>query len=490
MKKYLAILSMTLLIGSQSGWAEMWGLFQNVSADGSLEAAGQQANNEADVNNGANDHRGAVNSRVRLGFNADVTDGVNARIELARTSLSAAAGAGVNPQQAGSGADTINTEGGIIAIDSLYVDLNDFLWIDKVRGGRQFVGKPGDFLVYAGPYNDDNLSINFLDALSLTKKVGLITLTGVTGKPREGHPVAVTDAAGTGDINVSWITAQSSELIKGQGMTVPLEVGIYEGTNSNGPVASDNNTLTIYDLRAGLNLQNDALRFGLEYAMNGGQQNIVGNKISHKGNALLLNALYDDAQNGFGVHGKFASATGDNKADTNDKAFHDFRNIGWASSDYRYGEILSNSNAFAVATGLPGAGLDSATSGSGLSVINLGGYFVVPPAPKVTLMADYYIAKFTKVASGFSKSIGNEIDLAVGYDHSSNIRLSLGYAMLNSGKGLAQAIGGVASNTSDSVDKLFARVAIKFGPMSASQMTSAPVTKSAPASKATTKKTR
>lgn len=465
----------------------MWGLFQNVSADGSVEAAGQQAANESDINDGINDHRGAVNSRVRIGLNAEVTEGVNGRIELARTSVSAAAGTGVTPNQAGSGPNTITAEAGIIAIDNLYLDLNDFLWIDQVRGGRQFVGRPGDFLVYAGPYNDDNLSVNFLDALSLTKKIGLITVTGVTGKPREGHPVAVTDAVGTGDINVSWITAQSSELITNPDVRVPLEIGLYQGTNSNGPTTSDNNTLTILDLRAGLVMMEEAVHLGFEYARNGGQQNFVGGKAKHKGSALLLHALYDDSVNGFGGHLKYASASGDaNAGDSNDKAFHDFRNIGWASSDYRYGEILSNSNAFAVGTGLPGAGLDTATGSVGLNVINIGGYFIVPAAPKVTLLADYYIVKFSKVPAGFNKSLGNEIDLSLGYNHSSNIRMSLGYAMLNAGKGLGQWVGGAANNTSDSLDKFFARIAIKFGPASAMSAR----TQKMPAAKSNTNKAR
>ncbi len=491
MKKYLVILSMTLLIGSQSGWAEMWGLFQNVSADGSVEAAGQQAANESDINDGINDHRGAVNSRVRLGLNAEVTDGVNGRIEMARTSVSAGAGTSVTPNQAGSGADTITAEAGIIGIVNLYLDLNDFLYIDQVRGGRQFVGRPGDFLVYAGPYNDDNLSVNFLDAVSLTKKIGLVHVTGVTGKPREGHPVAVTDAAGTGDINVSWITARSSELITSPDVTVPLEIGLYQGTNSNGPTVSDNNTLTILDFRAGVNLMDEAVRLGLEYARNGGQQNTAGGKTKHKGSALLLHALYDDAANGFGGHLKYASASGDANADSNDKAFHDFRNIGFAASDYRYGEILSNSNAFAVGTGLPGAGLDTGTGSAGLTIINLGGYFVLPPAPKVTLNADYYIAKFSKVPAGFSKNLGNEIDLSIGYIHTNNIRMSLGYAMLNAGKGLAQWVGGAASTKSDSLDKFFARLAIKFGPTSGMAPEQAmPAASSTPAPRTTPKRTR
>src|SRR4051812_39306143 len=94
MRKLMATIAMVCLAAAAStpSWA-MAGL-QDLKFDGSLEVSGASAKNETDFADGANDHRGGTATRVRLGANATVTEGVSSRLEVTRTPASALAGGG------------------------------------------------------------------------------------------------------------------------------------------------------------------------------------------------------------------------------------------------------------------------------------------------------------------------------------------------------------------------------------------------------------
>jgi hypothetical protein len=190
----------------------------------------------------------------------------------------------------------------------------------------------------------------------------------------------------------------------------------------------------------------------LEYAMNGGQQNAGATKTKFKGSLLLLTAYWKGEDNAYGVHADFASASGDDTADTNDKSFHDI------AGDYRWGEILSNDNVADV-----GVGFDSGAQGPGLNIVKIGGHYVLPVVDKkVSLHADYIMAKTSKsvtLAGGTSKKIGNEIDLAVKYKHSDNVMAKVGYAMLSPD----DVLTGGGSAQDDQVSKAFAKLLVKWG---------------------------
>jgi hypothetical protein len=471
MKKHLAMLLLAL-VSTQSLRADLLGL-GNMTADGSLEISGQQANNETDADNSANDHRGNVLTRLRLGLNAELADDVKARVEAVRNSQSGPTivqyGDGYVPGGA-TGASTITAEEGAIAFQNAYIDLENFLGTDWLRLGRHYGGRPGDLLVFYGPYQDDYLRVHSLDGLGVGRKFGPVTAQFVTGKVNEDDTfggAAHTDAGdATGDTNVNWLILNSSELFPD--VAVPLEIGYYQGTQSNTAAASDNNTLTILDLRAGYNeLLEGALKLGAEFAMNGGQQNAVGGEADYKGTALLLNATYDNPDHGFGLGLSYANASGTdpNSTGTDDDTFHDFRTIGWPVSDYRYGEILSQDNVawtnLATVLGAPvltvPGGLDTGPTGPGLNIVRLGGYYVIPRwDEKVRVSADYIMAKLNEdLTVGGDDGLGKEIDLAVHYDHSSAVRATAGYAMFSPDSD--------QFNPNDQVTKLFAKLAVKFG---------------------------
>lgn len=478
MKKYIAILAVAAFTGVQTGWAELLGLGK-ITTDGSLEISGQQANNETDANDSADDSRGAVNTRLRVGLNADVAKGVKGRVEAVRNSQS-----GPTVVQYGDGASTVAGEEAAIAFQNAYLDIEDFLMTDSFRIGRQYGGRSGDLLVYYGPVNDDSLTVAALDGVTVTKKLGKINTLFGTGKVREDDAVANTDAgdvaatATTDEANVTWLILSSDELFPT--VKVPLEFGFYSGTShgtgdvkntAGGAGVGDDRNLTIMDFRAGYSLMDDWVKLGLEYAMNGGQANgagPAGSASNYKGTALLLNASYDNKDNGWGAHLKYANASGDDPTSANaaadDDAFHDFRTIGWTVSDYRYGEIMSYDNTAFAAFGTVGGGLDTGALGPGLNVINLGGYYTLPVLDnKVKAVADYYVAKVNETPAGVDDGVGTEIDLTLNYAHSDAVQTAIGYATFSPDKGLLNGFAGTANLPDDAVTKIFAKLMVKWG---------------------------
>lgn len=464
MKKYAALLTLLVFTGVQTGWADLVGM-GDVTFDGSLEIKGQQANNETDIAGPTVDHRGATATRLRIGANLEPADSVKGRIELVRT----AGGTGAGVAQFGDGASTIAGEEGAIQLQNAYLSLEDFLHTDSFSIGRQYVGRPGDLLVYYGPIADDSLTVAALDSVSIGKKWNKFMINLVSGKVMEDDAVANADgddAAGAGDINVSYLTVTTDELIPD--VKVPLELGWYSGTDSNASASGDNNNLTILDLRAGYSLMDDMVKLGLEYAMNDGGLNGAGpggTKLNYKGTALLLSARYDNDDEGWGVGLRYANASGDDKADGDDESFHDLTQVGAASSDYRYGEIMTLDNTVAGALGIGTGGLDTGAQGSGGNVISLEGWYQLPWWDnKLKAMAGYYIAKLNEVAPGSDDGVGSEIDLAVNYAHSETMGASLGYATFSPDKGLAAIVAPANPNPpQDDVTKITAKLWVKWG---------------------------
>ena len=118
-----------------------------------------------------------------------------------------------------------------------------------------------------------------------------------------------------------------------------------------------------------------------------------------------------------------------------DDAFHSFETVGGVTaSDYRMGEILSNSNAL----GTNQVGLDTGPLGPGINVFNIGGYYKLPMMDeKLKIKIDYYTVKVNETAAGVDDGVGNEIDITLKYKHSDNVHAAVGYATLSPDKQFA-----------------------------------------------------
>jgi len=433
---------------------------KNVTFDGSLEVLGEQATNETDLSDASRDTRGGTITRVRLGMNADVTDGVTARVEAVRSPAYTGAGA----QYGGdSRPTTLNQEQDSIVIENAYVDIAGFLGLDNIRLGRQYAGRKGDLIAYFGPTNDNLLFVNALDAFSATRNWGPLSAEVVSGKLYEDDHILDTDNGDTvGDVNVSWGTV-AFDFASGTQSKMPLELGLYMLTSKGNDSESDNDNLKVADLRFGME-DEQGNRAGIELARNFGNINngALGNKkLTYMGSAFVLFADYTIPSSGISLRAKLLETTGDpNFNDQDDESFHPI------NSDFRYGEILSNDFHFAFNNFLAGTdysfqGLayDSALQGDGLSVGALGVDFTPPILEnKFTGSIDLFSASVKESSVLAGDDIGMELDVALKYKHSENVKAEIGYARLFTGDYLTYDTRG-----KDDVSKMWAKLKIKWG---------------------------
>jgi hypothetical protein len=483
MRKIAAMAVSLFLIGTQTVKAEGLLGLGKITTDGSLEVLGNSANNEADFNGKLNDHRGGTISRVRVGLGLpDITENVSGRIEVVRNS-----NAGPQVQYGNNQPVNMITEQGLWLLQNAYVNVNGLFDLDMFRLGRQYIGEHGDALFYVGPVQDDAMTVTAIDGLRAQKKYWKLSVDGFTGKFRHQEAVPGTAAAteavnpvAGGDINISYVTVAADDLFP---VRVPLQIGYYNGKNNQVTTTNaDNMSLTIMDLRAGVNFLDDALKLSGEYAKNGGKDNngVSGTqKSKFKGNGYFLKGTYVFEGPKVGLHLQYANASGDNQNGTNvqressDKSFHDFSVLGGPRGDLRFGEIFGYGDYLKNQPGV------NTQLGMGFNILAWGADWTPQYLDKkTTLSLDNYIIKVNKVATGGSKSVGAETDLAALYRYSSSVEVRAGAAFLKPASGLAN--GFLAGNAAtDMVTKYFAKLTIKWGGEKKEE--ASPVRKAAPA---------
>ncbi len=443
MRKHVA-LAIVLSMAAASSWA-LVGL-EDVKFDGSLEVNGVSAKNEVDYNDITNDHRGGTNTRVRVGMDATVTEGVAGRFEIVRTNNAAS--------QYGNGAQTLNNEQDNFLIQNAYIAMDDLLGL-KVKLGRQYVGNPDDLVLYYGPLNDDNLTVNALDAISISKAFKFVEIGLMIGKDDEDDALANTDSddgVGTGDINVNSLDIVLPTLIPGG----KINLGKAWAVDENSSDSDDSDKLGVYRIGVNGGLQDNLITYRAEYLMNDGEYGAAGAKVDYKGNAIDLGVGANlKAMGDLGLAVNFVNASGDdNTTNTEDKAFQTI------SPGRFYGEIFGKSNTFAFADG--GAGVDTGAQDQGLQIIHLGASYTPEMLAKLSVKVDFYdfsYAEDTVDNATAEDDIGTELDLTIGYKHSDNVKLEAGYAMLSPGD--AVTVGGAAKD--DAITKMFARAKVKWG---------------------------
>lgn len=490
MRKLMALFAMVCM--STALTTKSWALLglENVTFDGSLEVSGNAANNELDFGNDpdnpsitgtgtSNDHRGRTATRVRVGMNAQVTEGVTGRVELIR-----------DTRQYGQAATSVSTEEGLWFVHNAFVDIAN-LWDHNFRIGRQFVGNPGDLVWNISPTDDDSLTKNSITGfLMQCRKYSFLNLDFFTGKATEDDGIANTDQDdGTGDVNLSSLDLVFPTLIPGG----KVNVGYLFGTDSNTAASNDNNRLQT--VRVGVNgsVSENMFTYRAEFFKNMGEFGQAGRNgadtaaadLKYEGTAIDLGVGINSPETSVGTFGgwlNFLMASGDdNVRDDKDESFHDFSPLGFNTSDRLLGEIFGKSNTLHGGTTLStplGQGLNTSdgtgsapngvTQGQGLNVLNIGAHFKPTFSKKSTLRVDFFTfgqaedsvktaaATTTKVGDKF----GTEIDLAYLYDYSSNVNVELGYAMLTPDDAF---IGVNNNNNDDDVTKLYARTKIKWG---------------------------
>ncbi len=449
MKKVMALAAIALL--ASTGAHALVGL-EGLSWDGSLEVSGFSANNESDSNSYGSsgfadtpDHRGGANTRVRVGVNADVTEDVKGRIEFTRTG-----------RQYGTGATTLTSEQGLIKVQNAYIDIDKLWWGLNARLGRQYVGAPGDLVWRVGPLEDDAMSVNAIDGLSITRNWDFIGFNVFTGKASEDESSVgdtdTNDVTGAGDINVSAIHAWLPTILPGG----KIWLGLINGVDNNG-AAQGANRLNIGRVGANGGILENLLTYRAEFLQDMGQNKSGATKVKYKGSALDLGLGLNVPENrvgSIGIAADYDWASGDDKKGNNeDKSFRDLNAIGLNASDRYFGEIWGKSNAFGGGGAAFGNGLDTGSQSNGYQIIHLDATLKPAFATKTWWKIDFF-----DLGADKGKDYGREYDFTAGYKHTDNVGFEAGYGLFHTNKDLVAA--GVSNKDTT---KLFGKVKVKWG---------------------------
>jgi hypothetical protein len=325
---------------------------------------------------------------------------------------------------------------------------------------------------HLGPKSDDSLTINSIDGILFRspdeKNSGSfmdnLRLELFTGKLTEvsGNPAA-TDATASGDVDLSNIEVKVVDVIPGGRIRAALLMGQADQTSA----TADNIHLNIW--RVGINggLSENMITYRAEYLQNTGQANGAGTPtgdLDFAGNAIDLGLGFnskDTSVGSFGLWGNIVMASGDDTNDDEDESFHDFTSLGGNSSDRYFGEIFGKSNT--LGGGIPiGQGLETGSEGQGMTVFNLGLQFNPAFAKKYWAKVDFF--HLTRPEDSLNNTdvgdeFGTEFDLTLGFNHSDNVGIEGGYAMLTPD----DALTGVGATNDETITKWFARANVKWG---------------------------
>jgi hypothetical protein len=310
----------------------------------------------------------------------------------------------------------------------------------------------------------------------------------LAGKASDDDSAANTDAGdAAGDINFNNIQLDLSVIPNGN-----LRIGFLRGEDQNTSASTDSNKLGIFRVGVNGGIAENFFTYRAEYLQNTGEAGNLGltgsggvTNLDYEGNAIDLGVGLNPPQTGIGSFGlwlNYVMASGDdNVTDDKDESFHDFTALGNINTSGRhYGEIFGKSNtlgggtplgqgvntaatAGAIATAAPG----TTTQGQGLNILNIGVNYKPSFWEKGWARLDFFtftrsedsVTTAANTTTNPGDKFGTEFDFTLGYNHTDNIGVELGYAMLS----VDDALTGVGATNDEDVTKLFARTNIKWG---------------------------
>lgn len=468
------------------------------NAYGSFEFHGENIHNEQDFRSAQNDARRSGFSRTRLGLETVVTSDIAGRLEIVRGPniggiLNSDAQYGTPPRD-------VNREISNFFVENAYVEVKHFLGVDLLRIGRQYLGRPGDLLVYYGPLNDNIMTVRSLQAIAVKKQFGPLQAQIATAKPFVESAIPqpgpagdaateLTNTLGGGSVDLYYAFINSDQLFKQTVGKLELEAGVYRGVDKNSPASNDSNALNIYDGRVKFFIPlpwgTDVIALSAEAALNDGADRgtefdafavplttTTGVRRNYNGHAYVVKAAYD-WRAVVTTHGLYASSSGDrNPGDHRIDGFRDFASVGRSpgasfgspGSDFRYGKIYHDNANLGF-----GPGLDTSAYGDfGVELLNLG-VEVTPPwaENRLTFTMDFFDARTgVEIPDGAPRRIMQELDAAVRYKHSPNATLELGAAQLHPFDRLQVIRSAALGRTVNGHDKIlmaYFNVTVKFG---------------------------
>lgn len=438
-----------------SGAARLWGEASigsfAASPYASFEFLGQQTKNETDFDLAENDERGNTVDRVRLGLNLRFSDQLRGGVEFVRAPFTA--GTPNQDAQFGNPPRSANAELSNFFLENAFLEVDDVLGLDSVRVGRQYIGRPGDFIAYYGPLEDNQLQVRSLQGVSVREQIGLVWGQFAFATPVDDDSIPQAGVAGDGatnkddfvdggDVSLTYGFLNSDGLFKKGWGKFELEAGFYQAVDQNSGLSRDSNKLQIYDARARFYVPvdgRDVISLSFEWAANAGADrgpvfDDLGTLLSsgvtrkYKGQAFVAKATYDWRAL-VQTHALFACASGDDDPlDDKINAYRDFASVGYPGSDFRHGEIYHGNANLGFTTGLDTHGVGDL----GTRLMNVGiAFSPVLWGKRFAFKMDYFSAWTQHSMNDVSKNLMNELDWTLRYDHSEPVSIEIGYARLH-----------------------------------------------------------
>ena len=445
-------------------------LFKNLKVGGQLDVQATSARNVTDfvtrmtppapaaspsVNN--NDRIGHTSTRLMVKLDWDLLDDVHSRLTLVK-----GAGAG-NARVYGAGSDNITAVEATTFVEEAFAKVDKLFGFADMTMGRQFIGAPGDMIVWLGPKDNYGLTVTALDAFRFDWSGEFAAVMGYAGRVVDANLAAnANGSASTVDAHGLLLMLNKNENVKGTAylhhVVTHMTGGLgIDNANPAGAIGGKNSHLYVAGLKS--NLTFGGFMAAIEFAKNFGQDrttfaNAAGGarSVSYTGHAYKLNLGYKAEVQDVGVFnpwGEYALATGDNNFD-----FAGNRNFQAVSSDYRPGAIYGRfDNNAAVTLGANVTGFQGAENGfSNRRIWGVG--FKATPAGlnKLTTGLQFYRYAFDRLptnANGqrFSRNIGSEVDVTGEWKHSENVGLKATVGSFKPGAYVADVKGpGAALN--------------------------------------------
>ncbi|MEF3279462.1 MAG: alginate export family protein [Elusimicrobiota bacterium] len=383
MKKIIAAVTAIAIVYSVAN-AE---LLKNFKYDGKIEVNAYTTQNYYDHNSDGKDTTSDVDTRVQLNMGFDLNEDVRANVSIVKAN-----------RQYGDGSEHLNTLQNNLFVDQAYLDIKGVFGIDH-KFGRQYYGNEGDLVIYYGPkgwpyqFNlsvpgANNLGVTGVDGWTGYYKNGKLDLTAALFKLSNSN-TGVEDL----DSDIAGLDAKYA-----LNDNVTLGAYIYEKKDYNDTSRDD--LTDVVGLKAFGKYS--GFDYYAEYAKNYGK--VGTDKL--EGSAYLARLGYGmDLAGKIYFCGEYASLSG-NDSPTKEEGFQSI------AGDYRPGIIW---------------GGDITTQTNDFKTWNLGVKWTPESINKLTAGAKYY--NFTDEING--DAIGNELDIALNWNHSDKLGITAYYAMFD-----------------------------------------------------------
>jgi hypothetical protein len=367
---------------------------------------------------------------------------------------------------------------GTVFVSQAYLRLDKMIGQFDVRIGRQFLGEPGDLVLYFGPKRDYGLWATSLDAFRLDWGGDALTFSGIAAKADGGSAIAT--VAGT-ETDIRGVDLGVKSIPCSRLNAFAYNRVMHKG-NGAGTLMIANDYLWIFGLKGKVEAAGAWLSF--EAAMNAGtdRSDTIKNRsgagttavpMNYTGRAGLVEAGYKADIPNVGALTPWASFG----AGTGRMSDYENKQQGFTAiePDYAPGIINGRFNGFSSLNMTTVSGTKSlSTVGLNNRIVSGGGIRFSPSmAEKLVAGLSFWNYRFQTATDGNAdfndgnnkgcknRNIGSEVGATIGWKHSENVSYGAGYARFLPG-GYIRNLNTKNAQNLNAAELAFADLTLKF----------------------------